>query len=214
MESFAQVLEDPRISEVVIVDDASQGDYFRSLSSATSGMGKVRLIRNKKNMGMSLNKARAVTACRNPWVILFDSDNRITPAYLDALDKIPLDPEVIYLPVDAHPRFNYQNYAGWLIDKKKAPAIAGMRLFDCLMNTGNYLVHRDSYCKVYRPNPQVRGSDCIWMNYLWLASGRKLLVVPGLRYAHRVHANSGWMEHAEYNIQSGNKIMDLIKALK
>jgi hypothetical protein len=60
----------------------------------------------------------------------------------------------------------------------------------------------------------MKGSDTIWMNYKWLESGKLLYIVPSMRYYHRVHDGSGWLENAKYNIQQTQKIEKLIYELR
>lgn len=64
--------------------------------------------------------------------------------------------------------------------------------FLALMNDGNYLVHRDTYCTIDLPF-EPKSADVILFNYLWLKSGKKLVVVPNMSYYHRVHKKSYWM---------------------
>ncbi len=72
--SFKWVRDDPRISEIVIVDDCSEFHIYESLQRMVDGFEKVKLYRNEKNLGCYHNKRRAVELSTNDWVILFDSD--------------------------------------------------------------------------------------------------------------------------------------------
>src|SRR3954469_23730640 len=90
IESFRQVIDDPRISEILIVDDNSKAEIFNLFSGMVSSdpnQAKIKLFRNFENLGMSRNKARAVELASNPWCIVLDSDNVIDSAYLDALPE-------------------------------------------------------------------------------------------------------------------------------
>lgn len=217
VESFRGMEAHPLIEEVVIADDCSEIACFNRLSSLVDGMKKVRLHRNQENLGMSVNKAKAVELAMNEWCILLDSDNVIDARYLDALAKhmeaFYLSPDVIYCPDFAEPRFDYRAFANYYITKFNALTLAGMRMFDCLMNTCNYVVHRDTYLDVYEFNAKMKGSDTIWMNYLWLKAGKTLYVVPGMRYFHRVHDGSGFLKDAKYNMEQAEAVMGMIKGL-
>lgn len=215
MESFAKVIDDDRISEIVIVDDCSEIDYYDKLAAATLDMPKVRLFRNKKNLGMSLNKKRAVELAKCEWVILFDSDNVIDLSYIDAVLSVPpgLSPDIIYCPDFAKPRFDYRKYAVHLFNSANAGEHISDNAVEMFFNTCNNVVNRAEYLRIYEHNPAMKGTDTIWFNYLWLKAGNSFYVVPGMQYEHRVHDGSGWLADANYNMLQGKKIKELIKAL-
>lgn len=212
MESFAQVLDDARISEIVIVDDCSDNDIYQKIVDATKDMYKVQLYSNPKNLGMSLNKKRAIEMACNEWVIIFDSDNVIGPSYLDAIPPHRFAHE-IYCPSFSKPQFNYGRYAGQYIDANTAGLLMLHPMGECIFNTCNYLVNRDEYLKVYQHNPEMKGTDTIWFNYLWLKAGNSFYVVPGMEYYHRVHEGSGFLADCDYNMRKAKEVKELIKQL-
>lgn len=215
LESFDKVLGDPRISEIVIVDDCSSPETFCLLSETLNSpayKGRVKIWRNTGNIGMSRNKARAVELATNPWCILFDSDNVIDSSYLDALPQY-LAPSVIYCPDFAKPQFDYRKYAGQTINADNAAKIMSKPMGECIFNTCNYLVNREEYLRVYEYNPDMKGTDTIWFNYLWLKAGNSFYVVPGMEYMHRVHAGSGFMADVDYNLMQSKEVKKLITSL-
>ncbi len=216
MESFAQVLNDDRISEIVIVDDCSEIEYYDKILAATVDMPKVRVYRNKENLGMSLNKKTAVEKAKNEWVILFDSDNVIGPDYLDAIFaniQPDWDPGIIYCPSFAKPKFDYTSFSARLICRDNAPNLFITLNGEPLLNTCNYLINRGEYLKVYQHNPEMKGTDTIWFNYLWLNAGNSFYVVPGMEYYHRVHDGSGFLQDCDYNMRKAKEVKELIKQL-
>ncbi len=220
VESFRRVLEHSLIDEVVIVDDCSTEAIYERMQGLLMELpcrDKIKLYRNEKNIGMSLNKCEAVRRASNEWCILFDSDNVMEPRYLNAVagrfELNDLSPATIYCPDFAEPRFDYREFACKLITLKNALEFSSKKMFDCLMNTCNYMVHRNSYLQVYKHNDAMVASDTIWFNYLWLKSGRMMYVVPGMSYTHRVHDGSGFLEDAKYNMQQAEKVMEMIKGL-
>lgn len=86
-------------------------------------------------------------------------------------------------------------------------------LCNCLFNTCNYVVHRDSYISIWEENKEMKGSDTIWFNYLWLKAGKSFFVVPGMHYQHRVHNGSGFMQDVDYNMTKAEEIKQLIMNL-
>lgn len=213
MESFAQVLDDDRISEIVIVDDCSTDEIYGKVLAAVFDMPKVRLYRNQQNLGMSLNKKRAVELAKNEWVILFDSDNIIAPDYLNNIDLSDLRNYIIYCPSFARPQFDYRSFSNYEIDQDNVCTFIKKPLAEPVLNTCNYLVNRGRYLSVYEPNPEMKGTDTIWFNYLWLKAGNSFYVVPGMEYYHRVHEGSGFLADCDYNMRKAKEIKELIKAL-
>lgn len=213
LESFEQILNDDRISEIVIVDDCSNDELYQKLRVAVWSHDKVKLYRNDRNIGMSRNKAKAIELATNPWCILFDSDNVIDSTYLDALPEY-LAPSVIYCPDFAKPQFDYRKYSGQTINAENAAKIMSKPMGECVFNTCNYLVNREEYLRVYEYNPDMKGTDTIWFNYLWLRADNSLHVVPGMQYMHRVHAGSGFMADVEYNMEKSKEIKELIQTLR
>lgn len=212
IQSFVNLLNDTRIDDIVIVDDYSDDDTYDRVSRSVKDMGKVRLFRNKENIGMSRNKARAIELATNPWCIIFDSDNVIDGRYLDALPEY-LAPSVIYCPDFAKPQFDYRKYAGQTINADNAGKIMSKPMGECIFNTCNCLVNREEYLRVYEYNPDMKGTDTIWFNYLWLKAGNSLHVVKGMEYMHRVHAGSGFMADVDYNLMQSKEVKKLITSL-
>lgn len=221
LESFQHVYDDPRISEIVISDDCSKPDIRRDLLEFAQYNGKIRLHFNFRNVGMSLNKKRAIEEANNDWCILFDSDNIIKPDYIDAIwrvylkevKQLTLDANCIYVPEAALPEFDYRLFAGQTINRTNIKKFLQKPLFDCLLNTCNYVVNKDQYLKVYQSDPLIKASDTIHFNYLWLKSGGSFYVVPGMQYFHRVHEGSGFLADVNYNMQQAEKTKRMIMQL-
>jgi glycosyltransferase involved in cell wall biosynthesis len=213
MESFAQVLNDDRISEIVIVDDCSVIEYYDKIAAATVDMPKVKLFRNKKNLGMSLNKRRAIELAKEDWCILFDSDNVIGVDYLNALPEYGwlLDWR-IYCPGFARPQFDYRGI-GFLLNRINTVKHINTPSVEMCLNTCNFLVNRAEYLKVYEHNPEMKGTDTIWFNYLWLKAGNDMIVMSDCEYFHRVHDGSGFMADVQYNMKKAKEVKELIKQL-
>lgn len=217
LESFAQVIDDPRIDEILIMDDCSSIEYWNKIKELPKFNPKIKVVRQLENRGMSVNKRDAVFNSKNEWVILFDSDNVIGKDYLDAATMYSnnLDDfkEFILCPSFAKPNFDYRKYQsqafnGFLIkDFIKEP------MFNCLMNTCNYVVNREFYLNVWSENSNMRASDTIWHNYNHLLNGGVFSVIPDMHYFHRVHKDSGFAKDMEYNMGKADEIKKLIMSL-
>ncbi len=210
--SFANVVDDQRIDEILIVDDCSEFNLFHALGQACSQFHKVRLIRQGRNRGMQQNKADAVALSRNEWVILFDSDNVLTIEYLDAIPDA-LAPATIYCPSFARPNFDMRSLQDLLISADIAKHYTNDEAFHWMLNTCNYLVNRDEYAKVYKHDPEIKGTDTAYFAVNWLAAGNSFYIMPGAYYDHLVHAGSEFMKHVNYNMAMAKSIMNKIKNL-
>lgn len=228
IESFAKVIDDPRIDEIIIMDDNSTDGSCRKLADYFENNPKVNIIQKVINQGMSLNKRDAISHAANEWCIIFDSDNVIAPDYLDAFyaytsnpfgEEKPIDQNAIFCPDFAKPDFDYRAFSAsqaptyGIYDKLDAARCIVDSRFNCLMNTCNYIVNRDFYLKTYQHNPEHIASDTIWHNYNHLKAGGKFYVVPDMQYMHRVHAGSGFRKGIEYNMAKTEEVRKLIQQL-
>lgn len=217
LESFSQIISDPRIDEVLIMDDCSKDEYWNKIKELPKFNDKIKVVRQLENRGMSVNKRDAIFNARNEWVLIGDSDNVFEKDYLDALQnnwdkhKIP-NRFWIYSPSFAKPTFDYRKFEDYVFNLDDLPKLNDPSC-NCLFNTCNFVVNREEYLKVWQENKEMRASDTIWMNYLWLKSGNCFYVVPGMHYFHRVHEGSGFMEDAAYNMNKAEEIKKKILAL-
>jgi glycosyltransferase involved in cell wall biosynthesis len=213
LKSFANVVDDDRISEIIIVDDCSKRPIFEELKKGITHP-KVKLIQNKENLGMSRNKANAISLCSSEWVIILDSDNDIDSTYLDAFfASFDNNHRTFYCPSFAKPEFDYRKYEGMNFNAISIKSKLKEGSMQCLLNTSNYVVNRDWFASVYRHDESVKETDTHWVNYLNLKAGGSLYVVPGMHYNHLVHKDSGWMQNANYNMKKAQSINRLIEQI-
>lgn len=212
LESFSNVIDDPRIDEILICDDCSAPEYWNKIKELPKFNEKIKVVRQLQNRGMAENKRDAVALSKNNWVILFDSDNVIDKNYIDAIPET-LNANTIYLPCFARPQFDFRKFSHLLIDKEDAAIRIKDDNFNMMLNCCNYLVNRDEYVNVYQPDPFVKASDTITFAYHWLKSGSNFKVVAGMEYDHRIHAGSGYLQDVNYNMMKSaitrNKIQSL-----
>lgn len=214
IESFAQVIDDPRINDIVVLDDCSTDGSYDKLVEHYKGIPKVRVIRQAQNRGMSMNKRDAIGYAKNEWVIIFDSDNKLGKDYLDALDAVgEFAQNTLYLPVAANPQFDYWKFSGLTITAKNIGKYMRDEMFRCALNTCNCLVNRDYYTNTFIEDSKVGCADTINHIYNHLKRGGELYFVPGMEYFHLVGPQSGFMENADYNIKKAKEIENKIMAL-
>lgn len=230
-ESFAQVIDDPRINDIVILDDASTDGSYDKIVEYYKCSNKVRVIRQAQNRGMQQNKRDAIAYAKNDRCIIFDSDNVIGPDYLDAfynnaggaMELIDGSERYIFCPDFALPEFDYREYRqggkkghtfrSGIYDTREAKIEIKNDSFNCLLNTCNYIVHRGFYLKTYQHNPAHIASDTIWHNYNHLKACGKFWVVPGMQYYHRVHKGSGFLQGVDHNMKMQAEVRKMIMNL-
>jgi len=217
-ESFEQVLNDDRVSEIVIVDDNSEENYWRKVKNFCEGKEKIKLFRNRKNLGCYKNKREAIAQAKNEYVIIFDSDNIMTKGYIDKIFEQEWDEHEILAPDYVH-SFDYRHFGGHTITKATVANYTRQPRFDCLINTMNYFVHRDNYLAVWDGSLEPWTADTIYQNYRWLESGRSFHILKGLEYEHRIkhevrQEGSHYMQHNRKTGNLFNTIMDKLKRMK
>lgn len=221
--AFSSVIEDERISEVVIVDDYSDEDiYDKLLNDPLIEHPKVRLYRNSSNLGMSRNKLKSVSLANREWCIVFDSDNILDTRYIDAVaNSAPLKDSsklskvnLILCPEFAFPNFDYRAYSNMVIGLDTASHLLdkGDSIFECLLNTCNYVVPRNEYIETWNDYPHVLGTDTINFNRDWLFANKFFYIVPGMVYTHTVHKDSGFLKDAAQNFEDAKKVKSQIIA--
>lgn len=185
-ESIEQVIDDPRISEIVISDDCSEYGLYERVVDHYKAYPKVKIYRNEKNLDCYLNKHKAVSLATNEWVILFDSDNVLTIDYLDKLEYENVDEGVLFQPSFAKPNFDFTSFEDLRIAKNNVHRYMMMHQFQTMLNANNNFFNRKEWLKVFDSTVDPVTSDSIYQNYRWLEAGNSIYVVPGLHYEHRV----------------------------
>jgi glycosyltransferase involved in cell wall biosynthesis len=197
-DAFREVVADDRVSEIVIVDDASDDEIFTTVAWFCKDIEKVKLYRNEKNLDCYRNKREAISKATNEWVIIFDSDNVITKSYIDRIENLyvaGLNQNTIYHPSFAEPNFNFTTYEGLLFNKDNVSRYMHDGTFQTMLNAMNYFVNRDEYLKVWDGSVDPVTSDSIYQNFNWINSGGSIYVVPELKYMHRVHSGSHYQNN-------------------
>lgn len=213
-ESFVKVIDDPRVSEIVIVDDASDAHIWQELNELWMfAHPKIKLFRNEKNLDCYRNKREAVSKASNEWVILLDSDNVIDTGYLDAI--VParaIDRTVIQQPSFAMPHFDFRGFERQIVSKINVANLIKSTNFETMLNACNFVVNRDEYLRIWDGSVDPVTSDSIYFNYKWLEAGNSIYVVPGMSYTHRVHDGS----HYKNNVRRTPKGFheDIVQRLK
>jgi len=193
VEAVSSVIADDRVSEIVILDDCSTDGSLQKLVEHYVDNIKVKVYKNKENIDCYRNKHKAISFASNNWCILLDSDNIIDKTYLDTLYQFEWVFGTAYLPVYAKPHFDYRKFEGRAFNKTNVREVIQDTTFQTALNTANFFVDKQSYCKAFDETVDPHTSDSIYMNYRLLKQGCTLVLVPGLHYQHRVHNGSHYV---------------------
>lgn len=216
VKSFEKVVDDERISDILLLDDASTDDSYKKLMSYFAGHPKVRVMGKLANSGMATNKRDSVAWAKEDWIILFDSDNVIGPDYLDALysvNDVMVEESEIFMPDKALPNFDYSFFDGESLHRNNINVYSSHQLFGAILNTSNYVVNKKFFLETWQFNPDVKGCDTIWHAYRHFERNGSFYVVPNMTYNHLVHSGSEYAKDMEYNLQHSKRIEIAIKAL-
>jgi len=222
IESFIQVIDNPLINEIVIVDDCSIHEEYIKLWNLVNNLdnAKVILYRNKENLRPFKNKYTAVLKCSNDWVILLDSDNIIDNNYIETVSGVDKDEKVLYIPEILYRKdkesigWNYEEFNEFRIDRTNVKNYIDKPYFEALLNTGNHFFNRNRYMQIVertREDRTLSVNDAIYFSYLWLLRRNKIKVVPGLYYIHQASKDSWWTVHSKECRFSASEITTKIK---
>ena len=214
IKSFAQILGDERIGEIIISDDHSDIGVYQHLVDYFKFNPKVKFFRNYNRVGVYENKMQSVKNASFKWCVVADSDNEYDANFIDKIYEQNWHENTILQPYFLKPVFDYRRYSGITITKHNVWSFIGKPLFDCLLNSMNFFINREQYLKVWEPRENILGADSIYFNYLWFKSGNKMLVVPGLEYNHLVHEGSNYKAYEKESAPQAKEIEKLLKQMR
>lgn len=226
VEAFQNIIEDNRINEIVICDDASKN--FEEVKDVLKSYSKVNLIKNEVNFGTFFNKLRTIQSVSNEWCVLLDSDNIIDKSYIDNICATEWKQNRIVCPQKLlhHPQnslgikdpvfFDYSEHVEKQLDLKYCATNFDRYQISTLMNTGNYFVNRNQYIKSFEKNSFNRNvdiADVAFFNYLFLKEdvSNHLYVSKELAYVHRVHPGSFYLNNSHLSSRANNFLRELLK---
>ena len=211
IKSFKSILDHDLVSEIIILDDASEERNYDELKAAINELNnsKIYLYRNKKNKGAFLNKIECVKKASNDWVALIDSDNIIDRSYID---NLPDDRKefCFYLPMIASCANNcldFSAHSGKTFDKNDFKALINSphSIDQCLTNTGNYFFNKNTYLSAIEKEDNLQNPHGVCSTYpLFLAfknlKNFEIYIVPNLIYSHGLTRDS-WYNATETQSQ-------------
>ena len=108
LDTLKYVIDNERVDEIIISDDFSD-DYEQLIAKIKGVSPKIKVFKNKQNLGGFGNKYVAISKCKNRRAILLDSDNSLSENYIDKLFEIPeWESDMIYCPDFGKSELNYK----------------------------------------------------------------------------------------------------------
>jgi len=207
LEAINSSLNDDRVNEIIICDDKSSdlSNLEKILNNINNN--KIKLYKNKVNLGCYHNKLNTISKCTNDWAILLDSDNVIKKDYIDTLYNIPdWNENIIYhpcwaktFPSDPSIFLDFRCFSNRIITKSFYLENFSNNNFQCLINNCNYFLPvkvfmncmNDIKSIFERDKMDVLDSAVLFTN--WLCNDKYFFVVNKLIYGHRLHQTSNYM---------------------
>lgn len=219
------LLNDSRITEIVICDDKSSDIIQLEDIIAKYNNPKIKLFKNDINLGCYHNKINAISKCTNEWAILLDSDNIYFKTCIDILYSINIwNENTIYVPSWAvtfpnspSPMLNYTKYNNQYITKSLYISDFNEPIFQCLINTCNYFLPVKNFIMntlqfTYK-REIIDSLDSAVLFTDWLCNNNNIYVVANLHYNHRLHDKSNYML-SKAHIYSNMVLSNLINKVK
>jgi glycosyltransferase involved in cell wall biosynthesis len=213
-ESIPKYLENPHVNELIITDET--GEDYLAITAAFSHP-KLRVYQNERRLGSVENKQRAASYATSDYIAILDSDNFADLEYFQAfrnyLQHNTTTPRDVYLPCHAMPNFNYEAFIGKTINRftlrSHWPAV------NTCMNTMNMIIPREFLATFHIMNDkplcdQASGAwDAMYFSfYAIFDMNANMVVVPGMKYHHRVHGGSWYIHTVDQSKHVYSALMD------
>lgn len=221
--NIPKYLANPYIDEIVISDE--DGSDIQKIKDTYPNEAKLKLFQNPSRLGPFRNKDMAVSYASNEWVCLMDSDNFAPVSYFEAWIDYIKDNSVgkknVYLPIRTIPQpnhggFNYTEFQGVQLEKSNVK-IHNIEKMNCMLNTGNYIFHRDNFLETKNIMPELHSrldvQDVFFKNALLLMNNSKLIIVPNMMYDHIVHGGSFFTNNVTNFQYAYNTIMNIYRSM-
>ena len=205
-DSIDPLINDERISEIVICDDKSHDINELEQKLLKYNSSKIKLFKNEVNMGCYHNKIKTISKCTNDWAILLDSDNIYNKKAIDTIysikewkeDTIYTPSWAMTFPNEPSKMLNYTKYNNTFITKQIYLNTFNDNVFQCLINTCNYFlpVKKFNECMIniqknYR-REVIDSLDSAVLFTDWLFNNNNIFVLESLHYNHRLHDQSNY----------------------
>jgi len=193
------------IDDIIINDDASLDEEFSKLENIIGSINskKIKIYKNKTNVGGFKNKYLTIQYCKNDWVYLLDSDNFTYSGMIDKFILEEKNKKTVYFPDE----FFFGSDSSIIkigigynevdLDSIKVLIKQKNNIINNFLNLCNFFVNKNNFldsCKNYFEGiindtisaENCSGGDCALMMYCLLKNNSKIKVIPGYKYFHRI----------------------------
>jgi hypothetical protein len=222
--NLPKYLEIPYIHEIVISDENGM-DAAKIRERFTDP--KIKIFVNTERLGAFRNKEAVVRLATHEWVALIDSDNFAPLAYFEAwatyIRTHPMAPSIVYapsrtIPMNGHNGFDYRDFIPTVLTKQTYGTLKDHKMMECVINTGNYIVHRqfylDSTDSTYSSLfTTVNAWEAKLRTWLLLNKGGAYVFPANLEYYHSVHDGSLYINTEKEIYAYRSQITDMYNSL-
>lgn len=222
--NLPKYLENPYINEIVISDE--NGEDATKIRERFADP-KIKIFVNAERLGAFRNKEEAVRRATNEWVALIDSDNFAPISYFEAwlnyTQVHPISPSIVYapsrtIPTNGHDGFDYRDFIPYVLTKQTYGTLKNYSMMECIINTGNYIVHRQFYLDSSDPSyahffTTVNAWEAKLRTWLLLNKGANYVFPANLEYYHTVHSGSLYLNTANEVYKYMGQITDMYNSL-
>jgi hypothetical protein len=205
-ESLPVFLDHPGVSEVVVCDETGE-DYDAILSTPSFYTNKkLRVIKNKKRLGIYKNKCKALSLSTAAHVAVLDSDNHFSEEWIDTILETlqTTGPKTILASAEfrntnimtGEVSYPCKEFSDLRLDMHTWNDVFKKPRWNFLLNDGNWVVPRESILCLPEnvESESLLAADAIFMLQNFIKGGYAIHYVPGLSYLHVVHDGSTWLE--------------------
>lgn len=198
---YIDFLKNGIIDEIVISDET--GDDNKKIQNKYGDVDGLKLFSNESILGVLLNKLKVCSYASHEFIALIDSDNFCDEQYFVSVKQYikntkDLSNYLILSPVFAKPRFNYTAFKDKIITKRNINLYRHVGMFDCLMNTGNYVLTKNITDNIKYDKDvlfYISACDVIYFNVLAFEQFADLQFhILDICYDHAVHSDSEYLK--------------------
>ncbi|MBN9886286.1 glycosyltransferase family 2 protein [Salipiger abyssi] len=196
-------LDQPEVAEVIVVDDASQDDTAAAAEAVSPGDPRLKVLRQKKNVGPALARNLAIDQATAPLIAILDADDYFLPGrFAPLLEQSGCDiiaDNIVFVP-ESRPDFVTREE----LDAPRSPkaTVIGLAAFlhgnipDAAVRRGELGFLKPVLSRAFldkhglRYDPSLRLGEDFVLYLEMLVRGARFSVLPNVGYVARVRPDS------------------------
>jgi len=153
--------------QVILVDDGSVDDTWKTMTELTAGISWIRQIRHDANLGITAATITGLRAAATPWVATIDSDCTYDPLQMRQLLAAIDDDVTMVTASPYHPAGSVQGVPRWRLLLSKTASIAYATVINVNLYTYTScfrIYRRDAIVDLPVTNPGFVGiAELLWL---------------------------------------------------